>query len=224
VTCQVDGGGFAPCASPFTTPELEDARTHTITVRAVDAATNAGTVAATFTVTAPTALVTRGVQLITSGTRRSATPSATLTHARTGAPVRARAIAFIAAGKPICTAATDTNGVATCAAVVAGSRPVAEYVATFAGDPQFAAATSRSGLAACTAKTTVKVKRGARIVKAELRNSAGKRVRRLPQLGRRVIVDLTSLNGGRYTVQVTVRQKNGKRKTTKHRLTACRSA
>jgi hypothetical protein len=224
VTCRVDGGAFKPCASPFTTPALEDARAHTITVHATDAATNAATAVATFTVTAPTALVTPDVQLIRRGSRRSATPSATLTRARTGAPLRGRVIAFNAGGQQLCTAITDATGVATCGAVVAGSQPVAEYVATFAGTPQFAAATSHAALAACTAQTTLKVKRGVRILKAELRDSTGKRIRRLPKLGRRVIVDLTNLNGGRYTVRVTVRQRNGERKTTKYRLAACRSA
>jgi len=38
--CSIDGGPFAPCTSPFTTPRLS-AGTHTLAVRAIDAAGNA---------------------------------------------------------------------------------------------------------------------------------------------------------------------------------------
>jgi hypothetical protein len=49
IQCQVDTGAFATCASPFTPAALADG-SHTITVRATDAAGNPGTGATTFTV------------------------------------------------------------------------------------------------------------------------------------------------------------------------------
>jgi hypothetical protein len=48
--CQVDGGGWVPCTSPFTTDPLIEG-VHTLQVRQVDAAGNTGPVAtSTFTV------------------------------------------------------------------------------------------------------------------------------------------------------------------------------
>lgn len=49
ITCQVDGGGFAPCSSPFTTAMLTNGA-HTVQIRATDAAGNFSTVSRTFTV------------------------------------------------------------------------------------------------------------------------------------------------------------------------------
>ncbi|MBA3541346.1 MAG: hypothetical protein H0T79_17170, partial [Deltaproteobacteria bacterium] len=49
LTCKVDSGAFAACASPFTTGTLTDGA-HTITVRATDAATNFDEKVAAFTV------------------------------------------------------------------------------------------------------------------------------------------------------------------------------
>lgn len=37
--CSIDGDGFVPCSNPFTTPSLSEG-THTLAVRAVDAAGN----------------------------------------------------------------------------------------------------------------------------------------------------------------------------------------
>ncbi|MBA3462238.1 MAG: hypothetical protein H0T46_19915 [Deltaproteobacteria bacterium] len=56
--CSVDGGAFATCASPFTTATLSDA-SHTVVVRATDAAGNAGSDMRTFTVdtTGPTVTI-----------------------------------------------------------------------------------------------------------------------------------------------------------------------
>ncbi|MGH2905162.1 MAG: adventurous gliding motility protein AgmC [Solirubrobacterales bacterium] len=56
--CSVDGGAFAPCSSPFTTPTLTDGP-HTVTVRHTDEGGNASTDSRSFTVdtTAPNAPV-----------------------------------------------------------------------------------------------------------------------------------------------------------------------
>jgi len=58
--CQVDGGGFSACESPFTTAELGDG-THTVDVRATDSALNLGSAdSVTFVVdtTAPSVTIT----------------------------------------------------------------------------------------------------------------------------------------------------------------------
>ena len=59
ITCQVDSGAPAACASPFTTAKLSDGA-HAVTVRGVDEVGNAGTGAATFVVdtVAPTVTFT----------------------------------------------------------------------------------------------------------------------------------------------------------------------
>jgi hypothetical protein len=59
--CQVDGGGFQACSSPFTASGLPDG-THTFRVRATDAAQNTGGAARTWTVdtTDPTVTVSSG--------------------------------------------------------------------------------------------------------------------------------------------------------------------
>ncbi|MFY9487755.1 MAG: Ig-like domain-containing protein, partial [Solirubrobacterales bacterium] len=49
VECQIDGGGYAACASPFITPTLSNG-SHTIDVRATDPNTNVATSSVTFTV------------------------------------------------------------------------------------------------------------------------------------------------------------------------------
>ena len=59
--CDLDGGGWSPCATPFTTPSLGDG-THTLKARATDAAGNTDASEITFTwlvdATAPTGSVT----------------------------------------------------------------------------------------------------------------------------------------------------------------------
>ncbi len=50
--CQVDGGAFAACNSPYVTPSLTNAL-HAVTVRATDAAGNQSTSSVSFTVSAP---------------------------------------------------------------------------------------------------------------------------------------------------------------------------
>ena len=59
--CDLDGGGWAPCATPFTTPSLGDG-SHTLKARATDAAGNTDASEVTFTwlvdATAPTGSVT----------------------------------------------------------------------------------------------------------------------------------------------------------------------
>jgi hypothetical protein len=171
-----------------------------------------------------------------------ATPSATLTNWRADAPVPGRTIVFSTAGRTICSATTDATGVAACQARVAVS--ASEYYATFEGDPQFAAAGARGALTAapasrCTSprKRTLRVRRGkpgkdsglrvrnslrgARIVKAELRDGSHKPVRRLKRRGMRVTVDLTGLDVGTYTVRVTIRLKSGRRVSASRKVTAC---
>jgi Big-like domain-containing protein len=49
IDCQIDSGTFAACTSPFTTAALADG-SHTITVRAADAAGNAGTTSSSFAI------------------------------------------------------------------------------------------------------------------------------------------------------------------------------
>jgi len=233
--CRVDDGAFAPCTSPYTAGELEDATQHTIEVRATDPAGNHGLATTAFVITAPTALVAQTAQVAAG----RIAPAATLTHWRTGAPVRGRAIAFTAAGRAICTATTDDAGTAACSAAL--STTATEYTATFEGDAEFAAAGARGPLsfvqAACTSpkKLTLRVKRGkpgsglrvrqklggARIVKAVLLRQGGRRVRTLKTRGMRVTVDLAGLPAGAYTVRATIRLKSGKRVATARRVTAC---
>jgi hypothetical protein len=56
-TCRIDGGGAAPCASPYTTPPLT-AGPHTIAITAIDAIGNADPTPATRTFTLATGLAT----------------------------------------------------------------------------------------------------------------------------------------------------------------------
>ncbi len=234
-SCRADDGAFAPCTSPYTAGELEDAGRHTIEVRATDRVGNHGIVTTAFVITAPTALAARTAQVAAG----RIAPAATLTHWRTGAPVRGRAIAFTAAGRAICTATTDDAGTATCSAPL--STTATEYTATFEGDAEFAAVGARGALsfvqAACTSpeKLTLRVKRGkqgsglrvrqklggARLVKAVLVNRGGRRVRTLKTRGMRVTVDLAGLPAGAYTVRATIRLKSGKLVAASRRVAAC---
>jgi hypothetical protein len=73
VTCRVDGGGFAACASPLTLPALADGE-HTFTVRAVDVLGQQGLASATFTV--DTAAPTLGLDV--DSPTRDTTPTVTI--------------------------------------------------------------------------------------------------------------------------------------------------
>jgi putative glycosyl hydrolase/Big-like domain-containing protein len=61
LSCQLDGGGFAPCTSPFTASNLADG-SHSFRVKAVDRAKNQGSSASTWTVdtVAPTVTISSG--------------------------------------------------------------------------------------------------------------------------------------------------------------------
>ncbi len=61
LSCQLDGGGFQPCSSPFTASGLADG-SHTFRVRATDAAQNIGAASRTWIVdtTDPTVTITSG--------------------------------------------------------------------------------------------------------------------------------------------------------------------
>ena len=73
---------------------------------------------------------------------------ATLTHARTGAPVAGRRIVFSAGGSPVCSATTDAAGVARCSGLLAllGTVLGLGYDARFAGEPRFATASAHGAL------------------------------------------------------------------------------
>ncbi len=80
--CQVDGGAFAACSSPFTTATLTDG-SHTVIVKSLDSAGNAGTATATWTVDtgAPVVTITAGPASPTNN------PIASVTFTVTGSPV-----------------------------------------------------------------------------------------------------------------------------------------
>jgi hypothetical protein len=140
--CRVDGRPFAPCSSPYTTPELSagDQGAHTFAVRATDVAGNTDPTPATrsIVVTAQTRLIAEPAVLRLSGlTLTIGTLTARLEDASTHAPVAGRTIAFMSVdGRPICSAVTDGAGVARCST----SRSLLQvllgggYLARFAGD------------------------------------------------------------------------------------------
>ncbi|MCX5744665.1 MAG: Ig-like domain-containing protein, partial [Proteobacteria bacterium] len=107
-TCQVDSGTTSACTSPFTSAALAEGA-HTITVVASDAATNATTKTASFTIdtTAPTVSVTAGPRF---GFPTGVNPQ-TFTFTHTGASVQCKvnAGAFGACS----TATTHTTGTLT---------------------------------------------------------------------------------------------------------------
>lgn len=57
VECKIDGGSFAPCDTPYTTPSLANGE-HTLTLHAIDADNPDGTATYTWTVDAPTVAIT----------------------------------------------------------------------------------------------------------------------------------------------------------------------
>lgn len=84
ITCRIDGGAFAACTSPYTTPALADG-VHTIGVRATDGMGRFGEATTTFAVdTTPPTVSLAGNPAVTS----DATP--TLSFATAGSPVELR--------------------------------------------------------------------------------------------------------------------------------------
>ncbi len=102
--CRVDAGGYAACASPFTTAALADGA-HTVTVRVTDAAGNSASASRAFTVdtVAPTVTITGGP----SGATNVATPSFTFTTggAPTSTQCRIDAAAYANCASPYVAAA-----------------------------------------------------------------------------------------------------------------------
>jgi hypothetical protein len=80
--CQIDGAGFAPCSSGFTSASLADG-SHTFTVRATDPVGNAATAAFTWTIdtVAPAVTITGGPPAATAST------TATFTFTTSGGAV-----------------------------------------------------------------------------------------------------------------------------------------
>jgi hypothetical protein len=151
--CRIDGGPWEPCSSPTTTAELTDGDQgeHAFDVRATDLAGNTDPTPATrsFVVQAPTRLRAEPAQAaIPDVLHLRISPVATLTHARTGAPVSGRRIVFSAGGSPVCSATTDAAGVARCSGLLPllGTLLGAGYDARFAGEPRFAAASTHGAL------------------------------------------------------------------------------
>lgn len=151
--CRIDGGPWEPCSSPTTTAELTDGDQgeHVFDVRATDLVGNTDPTPATrsFVVQAPTRLRAEPAQVaIPDVLHVRISPVATLTHARTGAPVAGRRIVFSAGGSPVCSATTDAAGVARCS----GLRPLLRtvlglgYDARFAGESRFAEASAHGAL------------------------------------------------------------------------------
>jgi hypothetical protein len=151
--CRIDGGPWEPCSSPATTAELTDGDQgeHVFDVRATDLVGNTDPTPATrsFVVQAPTRLRAEPAQVALPDVLHvRISPVATLTHARTEAPVAGRRIVFSAGGSPVCSATTDAAGVARCS----GLRPLLGtvlglgYDARFAGEPRFAAASAHGAL------------------------------------------------------------------------------
>ena len=133
--CSVDGAAATPCTSPTVVNGLApQAQPHTFTVTSTDPAGNTGSATASYFVVIATR-VSAGPPLLNLPLK------ATLTEAG-GAPIAGQTMVFTSgssgSGTVLCSAATDSNGVATCAsaaptatAVVAGG-----YTATF-GTPSF---------------------------------------------------------------------------------------
>jgi hypothetical protein len=119
--------------------------THTITAVYQGDASFAGSTSAAVTevvLPAPTAM-----------TARPALPalfnlSATLTRAGDGAPLAGQTIRFTAGGTYLCSATTNSSGVATCSGL-AGLLAImlnGGYTASFAGTPSYAASSARGAL------------------------------------------------------------------------------
>jgi hypothetical protein len=90
--CELDGGGFIDCSSPFTTPALSDGP-HTLEVRAVDAAANVDPTpaASSFTVdtTAPDTSVAGPVKLkLKKKKKKTVTATYTLSSTEPGATLQ----------------------------------------------------------------------------------------------------------------------------------------
>ncbi|MEZ4365073.1 MAG: Ig-like domain-containing protein [Kofleriaceae bacterium] len=83
VTCRVDAGAAAPCASPFTTPSLA-VGTHTFTVRGEDAVGNFSEAARTFVVDVTVPVVTLGSGPV--GLTNDSTPTVYFTATDTPTP------------------------------------------------------------------------------------------------------------------------------------------
>ncbi|MCX5742430.1 MAG: Ig-like domain-containing protein [Proteobacteria bacterium] len=104
VQCQIDGGAFAACASPFTAPAQSDGF-HTITIRALDDAGNTGTAVAMFTIDtgAPQVTITSSPPNPTND--NTATVAFTVVGAFVALDCQIDAGAFVACTSPFTTAA-----------------------------------------------------------------------------------------------------------------------
>lgn len=139
-TCAIDGAPPTDCESSFTAPSPlsdGDSGAHSFNLKATDRVGHTTRVARKFLVTAPTRLEAYPADADIGGVAVTVHPSAMLTNARTDAPVANREISFSIQGGDICTATTDSSGIATCQDPVVALHVVLfgqGFDAAFAGD------------------------------------------------------------------------------------------
>jgi hypothetical protein len=69
--------------------------------------------------------------------------SGTLTDTRYGRPVPGRTLTFTAGGRTLCSATTNTNGVASCGGLTEGLAALLGYSAAYGGDGIWAGSTGK---------------------------------------------------------------------------------
>lgn len=141
-------GPASPTASA--TADTSSTGSKTVRVTGTDVAGRAGTADCAYQVgKVPTTLVASPAALRSSSLLKfTLTPKATLTRTGSGEPLSGQRISFTARNRPVCSATTDSAGIATCTGQVPLLQValISSYTATFAGTDTVAPATVRGSI------------------------------------------------------------------------------